>query len=368
MESTIMDKRLAEAFPPGDYLAEELEERGWSQADFAAILGRPVQFVSEIVSAKKEITRESAAQIGAALGTSAEVWLNLQNTYLLWKHGQSDSTQRQLSEVRRRARLNELAPVALLKKRGILRGETLDELETDLMDLLEIGSLDENPEVKIAARRANDDSPITNTQRAWVAASRRQAKLLKAKKYNESKLREVAVSLAQRLTSEADFRDLPRLMATAGVRLVYVESFPGSRMTGASFLLDNDSSKPVIALSGRGRRLDIVLFTVLHEIAHLIRGDVRPGHVVIDEEDNYTLGDEQEANKMAAGWAVPGGLNPPTPIRQSWILEEAERLSVHPIVVIGQLQRRELLEWRTQLVKGAPSVTDELALWSQLAS
>ena len=32
---------LAEAFPVGDFLAEELEERGWSEADFTAIMGRP---------------------------------------------------------------------------------------------------------------------------------------------------------------------------------------------------------------------------------------------------------------------------------------------------------------------------------------
>lgn len=363
-----MDKRLVEAFPPGDYLAEELEERGWSQADFAAILSRPVQFVSEIVSAKKEITRESAAQIGAALGTSAEVWLNLQNTYLLWKHGQSDSTQRQLSEVRRRARLNELAPVALLKKRGILRGETLDDLEEDLMDLLGIETIDEEPEFNIAARRANEDAPLTATQRAWVAASRRQARRLKAKKYKESALAALAVTLPQRLTAAFEFRALPELMAAVGVRLVYVESFPGSRMTGASFLLDDDPAKPVIALSGRGRRLDIVLFTLLHEIAHLVRGDVKPGEVVIDEEDNFTMGDEKKANKLAAEWAVPGGLDaPPIPIRQHWIFEQAERLSIHPIVVIGQLQQQKLLEWRTQLVKGAPSVTDELATWGSPA-
>lgn len=364
-----MEKRVVEAFPPGDYLAEELEARGWSQADFAAILGRPVQFVSEIVSGKKEITRESASQIGAALGTSAEVWLNLQNTFLLWKQDQNDSTQRQLDEVRRRARLNELAPVALLKKRQILRGDSLDELESDLMDLLEIASLDEDPEFKIAARRGNSDAPLTSTQRAWVAASRRQARLLGATEYNETALRELSATLAQRLTSAHAFGDLPHLMATTGVRLVYVESFPGSRMTGASFLLDDDLSKPVIALSGRGRRLDIVLFTLLHEIAHLVRGDVRRGQVLIDEDDGFTLGDEKAADELAAGWAVPGGLEtPPTPIRQQWILEQAERLSVHPIVVIGQLQRRKLLEWRTQLVKGAPSVTDELGKWSQQAT
>lgn len=74
-----MNVVLAEVFPAGEFLADELDARGWTQAEFAAILDRPAQFVSEIISGKKEITRESAAQIGAALGTSAEMWLSLQD-------------------------------------------------------------------------------------------------------------------------------------------------------------------------------------------------------------------------------------------------------------------------------------------------
>lgn len=69
--------------PVGEILADELDARGWTQADFAEVLGRSTQFVSEIISGKKEITRESASQIGAALGTSAEFWLNLQDSYPL---------------------------------------------------------------------------------------------------------------------------------------------------------------------------------------------------------------------------------------------------------------------------------------------
>lgn len=69
--------------PVGEILADELDARGWTQTDFAEVLGLPAQFVSEIISGKKEITRESAAQIGDALGTSAELWLNFQNSYLL---------------------------------------------------------------------------------------------------------------------------------------------------------------------------------------------------------------------------------------------------------------------------------------------
>src|SRR5690242_20716369 len=111
-----MATELAEAFPPGDFLTEELEARHWSQNDFAQILGRPAQFVSEIISGKKEITRESAAQIGAALGTGPEYWLNLQNAYLLWNQSQSDTIRQELDDVRLRARMNELAPVSLMRK------------------------------------------------------------------------------------------------------------------------------------------------------------------------------------------------------------------------------------------------------------
>ena len=90
----------AELFPAGEILADELDARGWTQADFAEVLGRPAQFVSEIISGKKEITRESAAQIGAALGTSAEFWLNLQDSYLLWKQSQDDRTRDNLNAVK----------------------------------------------------------------------------------------------------------------------------------------------------------------------------------------------------------------------------------------------------------------------------
>lgn len=94
----------AEVFLVGEHLAEELDARGWTQADFAEILGRPAQFVSESISGKKEITRESAEQISAALGTSAEFWLNLQDSYLLWKQAQDSHTRESLDAVATRAR------------------------------------------------------------------------------------------------------------------------------------------------------------------------------------------------------------------------------------------------------------------------
>ncbi|GMM96812.1 HigA family addiction module antitoxin [Microbacterium luteum] len=361
-----MDKHLAGQVPPGEVLAEELEARHWSQAEFAEILGRPTQFVSEIMSAKKEITRESAAQIAAALGTSAEFWLNLQNRYLLSRQAQDTETQSQLHSVKVRAQLNQLAPVSVLRKRGYITGNSLDELEGEIRDLFEIESIDEEPVFAAAARRANPDVPLTPTQKAWLAVARRQARRLTVGAFDRGGLGELAENLARKVRDVSSFADLATLFAAVGVRLVYIEAFPGSKMNGATFLLDDDETQPVIAISGRGKRLDKVLFTLLHELAHLVRGDVRPGGIIlIDDGETHTMGDEEATNQLAGEWAIPGGLPaPPRPIRQNWVSTQAERLGVHEIVIVGFLQHHGHLDWRTQLAKGAPSVTEELSRWA----
>lgn len=122
-----------------------MEARGWSQIDFAAILDRPTQFVSEIVTGKKEITRSSAAQIGAALGQAAEFWLQAQNRYLLAEQAKGAAMQRKLRDVRRRSVLYGMAPIRLLQKRKLLRSSNLDDLEVEVMEFFELKSLDEEP-------------------------------------------------------------------------------------------------------------------------------------------------------------------------------------------------------------------------------
>lgn len=74
-------KRVAEVFPPRDFIKEELEERGWGQADLAEILGRTPAFVGEIVSGKRAISPEIAKALGDAFGTGPEYWLNLDAAY-----------------------------------------------------------------------------------------------------------------------------------------------------------------------------------------------------------------------------------------------------------------------------------------------
>ena len=69
------------SFTPGEILNDELEARGWSTARFAETLGRSVESTSAILEDQTEITVEIADDIGRALGTGPELWLNLQDNY-----------------------------------------------------------------------------------------------------------------------------------------------------------------------------------------------------------------------------------------------------------------------------------------------
>src|SRR5260221_13677420 len=75
--------QVTEPFPPGEFIRDELEARGWTQSDLAQILARPIQTVNQIVNGKKRITPETAVELALAFDTSPELWLNLENAYRL---------------------------------------------------------------------------------------------------------------------------------------------------------------------------------------------------------------------------------------------------------------------------------------------
>lgn len=67
---------------PGEILVEEfLQPLGISQYRLAKAIGKPQSAISDIVHGRRAITAEMAWLLGQALGTTAQFWLNLQNTY-----------------------------------------------------------------------------------------------------------------------------------------------------------------------------------------------------------------------------------------------------------------------------------------------
>lgn len=72
------DRVLAEVFPPGEYILDELEARGWRPADLAWIMGVHANVVSALLSGRRGISAEMSKKLGAAFDVSPEFFLNLQ--------------------------------------------------------------------------------------------------------------------------------------------------------------------------------------------------------------------------------------------------------------------------------------------------
>ncbi len=90
--------------PPGDFIREELEARGWLQRDLAYVLGVPEQSVNMLVAGKRGVTADMARALGDAFDVAPEFFLNLQTAFDLSR------AKRPASDVARRARLQSAIP------------------------------------------------------------------------------------------------------------------------------------------------------------------------------------------------------------------------------------------------------------------
>jgi addiction module HigA family antidote len=68
---------------PGEILQDELDELGLSAAELARQIEVPANRVSQILAGRSAVTADTALRLARWFGTSAEVWINLQQIYEL---------------------------------------------------------------------------------------------------------------------------------------------------------------------------------------------------------------------------------------------------------------------------------------------
>jgi HTH-type transcriptional regulator/antitoxin HigA len=97
---------------PGEFIAEELEARGWLQRDLAYILGVPEQGINMIISGKRGISPEMAKALGEAFDVSPVFFSNLQNAFEMSRASAPDPS------IAKRALFQSAYPVREMIKRG----------------------------------------------------------------------------------------------------------------------------------------------------------------------------------------------------------------------------------------------------------
>ena len=348
--------RPAEIFHAGEFLKEEIEARGLTQAALAEIIGRPTQAVSEIILGKRGITPETAKGLAAAFGTSAEYWMNLETAYQLSR------VSVQEEEVSQRAKLYERFPVKEIIKRGwVERSENPTVLEQRFLDFFGINSVDETPSFSYAGKKQCYSSDSMQ-QIAWVRRARQLAEVAQAKDFNKSTINGLIEELKSRRQFVESIREIPVILSQYGIRLIIVESIPGMKMTGACFWLSKN--KPVIALTLTYDRIDNLWYTLFHELDHVAHEEGRESPIMdnlVPEKSENNLPDiERRANDVARQNVVDpdelegfiARVNPIFTAEQ--IKGFAKRVNVHPGIVVGQLHNRHLIHFsvhRTMLEK-----------------
>lgn len=66
---------------PGDYISEEIEERGWNRVVFRNNIGWSARMLDEVIRGRVPITSPMAMDLAAVFGTSRILWLRLQDAW-----------------------------------------------------------------------------------------------------------------------------------------------------------------------------------------------------------------------------------------------------------------------------------------------
>lgn len=335
---------------PGRLLREKMEERGWTQEELAAITGSARQTISSIVSGKSNISPEMAVALAAAFGNSPEEWLRWDNQYRL------SVTERDTSEITVLAKCYSLAPIKDMVKRGwIPDTDDATEMESSLKKFFGSDSLDDVT-LHLAPRRTAIVPELNISERAWCFRAKQLAASQIVEPFSEKSLKSAKAKLRKLAAYSKEARRVPRILAECGIRFVIVEPITGVKIDGAAFWLEDG---PVIAMSLRYDRIDGFWFTLMHEIAHIANGDAAIDSdliegmkgIVVRLVDNVAerLADQQAADSLIPTAELKSFIQRVGPFYPTArIIQFANRMKIHPGIIVGQLHHRQELPYAQQ--------------------
>ncbi|GAB4445837.1 MAG: ImmA/IrrE family metallo-endopeptidase [Chloroflexi bacterium OHK40] len=329
--------------PPGNTLEELLEERGISQAELAERTGRPKKTINEIIQGKTAITPETALQLERVLGTPASFWLKREQQYreFLARQNEDERLGRQVAWL-------QAVPWREMVRRGWI--EPYDDQVDQLREVLQffgIASPDQWEAVAAAFRQSPAFAADEMAVAAWLRQGERLAGAIPCAPYDTMRFRQV-LQEARALTREEPeqgFARLPALCATAGVAVVILPELPQTRLCGAARWLT--PTKALIQLSLRYKRDDQFWFSFFHEAGHILLHGKREAH--LDEEERERTEKEEQANRFAADLLIPPDAlrtflsQRRGPFSQVQVEQFAAMLGIAPGIVVGRLQREQLL-------------------------
>ncbi|MFJ5962013.1 ImmA/IrrE family metallo-endopeptidase [Pseudarthrobacter oxydans] len=326
---------------PGELLADELKHRGISQTDFAARTSLSTKHVNQIIKGHVPLSSDAAIAFERALNVPATLWLKAE---VAWRAAETARTSRE-SFAQFSGWLSQF-PLQVLRKRGIISlqedvGTQVDKLLRwfEVSDPHAFDRVRLQPEASYKRSQAFNVHPYATA--TWLRLAEVEAEnLSKSAPIFSAKLLKAAARQLPALTTmdtKPAFIRAQEILREAGVLLVFVEEIEGTRISGASKLLE--SGHHMIALTGRFNTLDSFWFALAHEIAHVLLHPKRSTYIdvdlsVNDDEDEQ----ESEANAYAERLFLPLEAKERLKNANSGqsITQLAKELKVAPFMLAGQ--------------------------------
>jgi len=331
--------------PPGDTIADLLEERDWTQAQLADRLGYTTKHISLLINGKAPINEETAVKLERVLGSTVAFWLSREAQYraALAREEEENRLQKWTSW------LDQL-PVKELMNQGVipkcnLVAKNKPSLVKKLLHFFGVATPDEwrsyYAGMEIFFRRTRKEQSDVGAISAWLRLGEIEAEKLDCPKYNKPKF-EKAVREIRTLTvlSPKEFEpQMRQLCREAGVVLVLIPSIKRARVSGVARWLN--PHKALIQLSLYGKTNDRFWFNFYHEAAHILLHGKE--NIFLDEWDSgesLASEPEREADQWARELLIPSEYVRELAQLKSKVdvVNFAERISIHPAIVVGRLQ------------------------------
>ena len=339
------------AFHPGYYLAETIEEMGYTQEEFAIRLGVTPKTISIIVNGQCNLTRDISEKLAVMLGTSVEVWLNLQKRY--------EDKKQEIEQARWLEKQSEIARCIdykyLVKNIGFPSVRNIQEKIKNLCKKLQVADLRIFLAKDFLVNYRNSISNIKKenmiNSKVWLQIAINKAKenpIIES--FKPKKLDELVPIIRGLTIKEPDvfMSELNKLFTKCGVKFIFLPYLKNSAINGAVKWLD--SQHPILAINDRRNYSDTFWFSLFHEIKHLLQQKTKTiflnGEV---EYESFDLKLENEADIYARETLIPCG-NYKTFINQanfkeSDIVKFAKEIGIHPSIVLGRLQTDKIIPY-----------------------
>ena len=333
--------------PPGDTIADVLEERGWSQAEFAQRIGYTTKHVNQLLRGKASISEDTALRLERVLGSTARFWLQREAEY---REALARRTE-QNTLGQESAWLAEL-PLSDMIRFGWLRdfrsnvaaqvGECLS-----FFGVASVSAWRERYIVPLAAFRASQRyEKQPGAVAAWLRQGERRAAVIDSAPFDRKAFRQI-LSDFRDLTNEPDpaifVPKMTALCASAGVAVVLEPAPHGCPVSGAVRWLTPDTA--LLMLSLRYKSNDQLWFPFFHEAGHLLLHGKRLMYLEI--EGQLADDDEAEADAFARDFLIPSGkaVGLQAMRSEAAVAQFAKQVGIAPGIVVGRMQKEGWLPW-----------------------